>query len=411
MNLGAVGYVAEMKGWGSGGSTGRCRWMRWATCLFVVLAVAVFGQVAAAAHGSDPSVDDSVTGMVPRQAGVAFGIVDSVVPELSAKNGTDRALDVLDKYGDPYLRIGPGGVQGNLNSAEFYRSSDPSDTARVPARAGKVGAAPAWVTLSRDPAWAWFDSRVRSDIDVAPADVVVSHRRTVLATWSIPLRYAGNQARLDGQVVYAPSVGGALARLTSPLHPDPAITTALEPGQYPDLFVANSGSSPLTVLGEDGEPFARIDPTGVAVNVRSPVHAADLIARGKTPETMPNATAAPLWQHVSDQPSYDWLDPRTRYPGSTPGVTVLLAAQPSVLQHWQVPATLGGHPLHFDGVVEWLPSPDAQAVLASEGVFPPVAHRSASARLGRYAAAGVVALLLAGVAVVIRRRRRPRPAG
>ncbi len=370
------------------------------------MAVAVCGQAGASAHGSDPSIDDSVAGMVPQQAGVVFAIVDSVVPELSVTNATDRPLDVLDKYGDPYLRIGPGGAQGNLNSAEFYRSGDPSDTAQVPPRAGKVGATPAWVTLSRDPAWAWFDSRVRSDIDVAPADVVASHRRTVLATWSIPLRYAGNQARLGGRVVYAPSVGGAAARLTSPLHPDPAITTALEPGQYPDLFVANSGTTPLTVLGQDGEPFARIDTTGVAVNVRSPVHAADLIARGKAPETMPNAADAPLWRHVSDQPSYDWLDPRTRYPGSTPATAVLLAGRPSVLQHWQVPATLDGRPLHFDGVVEWLPSPDARAVLASEGVLPPV-PRSTTTRLWPYATAGVVALLLAGAAGVVYRRRRP----
>ncbi len=327
-------------------------------------------QLPAEAHGANPSIDNSVGGMVPRQDGITFSIVDSVAPELSATNTTPRPLEVLDRFGDPYLRIGPRGAEGNLNSAEFYRSADPSGAARVPARAQKPGAEPAWVQLSTDPSWAWFDARVRPDIDTAPADVVAGHRRTTLAVWSIPLQYNGRHARLDGQVVYAPPVGGAAARLTSDLHPAPGLTTALQTGRYPDLFVQNTGPEPLLVLGQAGEPFARIDVTGVAVNVRSPVHVADTIARGRTPEAAPNASAAPIWRHVSDQASYDWLDPRTRYPGSRPPTSVLLAGSRTVLQSWSVPVVLGSRQLRLDGVVEWVPAPDARAVLASEGVFP-----------------------------------------
>jgi hypothetical protein len=351
-------------------------------------------------------VSDIVTGLTPPVPGVSFSLVDSVVPELSATNTTTTPVDVLDPFGDPYLRLGPAGAQGNLNSAEFYRSSDPSGTARVPARAVKAGSAPAWVTLSRDPAWAWFDPRTRSDIDVAPVDVVAGHRRTTLAAWSIPLRYGPTQVRLDGQVVYAPPVGGAAARLTSPLHPDPQITAALEPGEYPDLFVANAGPTPLTVLGAAGEPFARIDASGVAVNVRSPVHAADLIARGKPPDAPSSVSDPPLWQHVSDQPSYDWLDPRTRYPGSTPDASVLLAGHPTVLQRWSVPLVLGGRQIRLDGVVEWIPSADAPAILASEGVSPPRLRVGTWSRIRPYAGVALVVFLLVGSTVIVRRRRR-----
>jgi hypothetical protein len=360
----------------------------------------------ASAHGTDPAIDDSVGGMVPQQPGVTFAIVDSVVPELSATNTTGQPLDVLDRFGDAYLRIGPAGAQGNLNSAQFYRSADPSDTAQVPAGVAHIGVAPKWVTLSADPAWAWFDPRVRTDIDTAPADVVNAHRRATLAAWSIPLHYRGDPARLDGQVVYDPPVGGAAARLTSGLHPDPAITAALEPGQYPDLFVANSGTTPLTVFGQAGEPFARIDSTGASVNLSSPVHAADAIARGQTPEAPPNASAPPRWQHVSDQSSYDWLDPRTRYLGSTPSTAVLTDPRPTVLQRWSIPASLGPRPLTLDGVIDWIPAPDARVTLAAEGIFAPAARTGRHGSAGWWLGGAAAVVVLVGMGTVGFRRRK-----
>lgn len=395
---GVYGAVMRRRGTNSG----RSRATGALVVLLTVGLVALIGTVPASAHGADPSVDDVVSGMVPPVPGVTVAVVDSVAPELSATNTTTRPLDVLDRFGDPYLRIGPQGAQGNLNSAEFYRSVDPSGSARVPDRAAKPGSAPTWIQLSKDPSWAWFDERTRGDITSAPPDVVASHRRTTLAVWSIPLAYDGQHARLDGAVVYAPAVGGAAARLTSSLHPAPDLTAALEPGAYPDLFVADSGPDPLLVLGQAGEPFARLGPDGVDVNVLSPVHAADAIARGRTPEAPPNAAAPPQWQHVSGQPSYDWLDPRTRYPGSTPSSQVLLAPGRTVLQHWSVPVEFGTQRLHLDGVVEWVPAPDARTVLASENALP--AHQSGSA--GRWVVlALVVAAILVGLTVVRIRRR------
>jgi hypothetical protein len=384
------------------GTAGRRRAIGAIVALGASTILTLAGAMPAEAHGADPSVDDAVSGMVPSTPGITFSIIDSVAPELSATNTTTQPLDILDRFGDPYLRIGPHGAQGNLNSAEFYRSVDPSGSARVPDRAAKPGSPPSWIQLSTDSSWAWFDDRVRGDISSAPTDVVASHRRTTLAVWSIPLAYGGQHARLDGAVVYAPAVGGAAARLTSPLHPAPDLTAALETGAYPDLFVADNGPDPLLILGQSGEPFARLSPGGVDVNVRSPVHVADAIARGRTPEAAPSAAAPPEWQHVSDQPSYDWLDPRTRYPGSTPSSRVLLAPGRTVLQHWSVPVVLGAQRLSLDGVVEWVPAPDARTVLASEDAMP--AHRGGSA--GRWVVLGLVgAAVLVGLAVVRIRRR------
>ncbi len=90
-----------------------------------------------------------------------------------------------------------------------------------------------------------------------------------------------------------------VARLTSPMNPAPGVTVALLPGSHPDLYVQNSGARTVTVLGQQGEPFAQIGPHGVQVNLRSPIHAADASARGQSPEASANPAARPLWRRVS----------------------------------------------------------------------------------------------------------------
>ena len=54
----------------------------------------------------------------------------------------------------------------------------------------------------------------------------------------------------------------------------------------------NAGTEPVTVLGKEGEPFARIGPRGVEVNERSPTHVDDQVAKGEIAAASQGAAAA-----------------------------------------------------------------------------------------------------------------------
>jgi hypothetical protein len=81
----------------------------------------------------------------------------------------------------------------------------------------------------------------------------------------------------------------------------------------------------------------------VRVNLRSPIHAADVTARGQRPEVQANPAARPLWRTVSSAGTYDWLDPRPRLQSS-----------------WSVPILVGTRRLSITGALS-APPPVAGA--------------------------------------------------
>lgn len=377
-----------------------------------IIRVAVVGALAlgvagsdAGAHGSDPSIE-TVVGLARPLPGVETEVVQSVVPELSIVNRSRTELEVLDSAGTPFLRLGPRGTEGNLDAASFYRSGDPSGAEPVPARALRPHAPPVWAVLSRTPAWGFFDPRMRADIAAAPPAVRAGHRPAVLARWSIPLRYGATTDAASGAVEYRPPVGGALAQMSSPLHPAPGLTAALTPGAFPDLFLTDSGAQPVTVIGRDGEPFARIGPNGVSVNLRSPTHVDDVVARGERPAQAADAAAPPVWQHVSSSQSYDWLEARARYAAADPPPAALERAGPTVLRRWSVPLELGARRLDLAGTIDWVPSADASAVLAAERTPGSGSSHGGGDIPVAWPALAAAAALVAAVAVRYARRSR-----
>ncbi len=320
--------------------------------IVLVTVITLAAAPLARAHTGDPNIQTTVEGVVPSLPGVGFSVAESVASALSAQNSSSQELEILGGDGVPFLRLGPRGAEGNLNSPTFYQSAAPGGQAPVPARARHRTAAPSWALLSRRAAWGWYEPRV-PDIPSA-ADAVRSRSTpTTLATWSIPLRYGARPAAVRGAVIYRPPSAGVVSSLTSSMHPVPGVTVALLPGRLPDLLVSNTGAQTLTILGEQGEPFARIGPTGVQVNVRSPIYAADISARGGAPPpTVSNPAAPPLYRSVSSAGTLDWFDPRPRLQprwtvpvrigARTTAITGTLSAQSAT------PATPYGYPLSSD---------------------------------------------------------------
>ncbi len=357
--------------------------------MVVVPAALLLAPGFALAHEGDPNIQTVIEELMPAVPGVSVSVIQgSVVPSLEAYNPTPTELQVLGTDGVPFLRLGPSGTQGNAASPELYLSEAPSGAAGVPP--GVHAGAPArWVPLSRRPVWTWFDQRVPA-LTSAPPAVRGRPAASLLGRFAIPLRYGGGPVKAAGVVSYVPPTGGLVTSLTSPMQPVPGLTVALLPGRFPDLYVQNSGTATITVLGEGGEAFAQIGPKGVRVNLRSPIHGADLTARGQTPTVRADPSAAPLWQEVSATPSYDWFDPR-----------------PHFLPRWTIPLHLGGRTILVQGVQRFAAATTLAGLLAARQ-GPRRGHASHASEI----VATVVICLLAVVVLVVagglgtRRRRR-----
>jgi hypothetical protein len=94
-----------------------------------VLAGVLLALGSADAHEGDPNIDTVILGVRPALPGVEVDVVHNIVPALSLRNSTRSELEVLDRSGNPFLRIGPRGAEGNLGTAAFYRSAAPSGAA------------------------------------------------------------------------------------------------------------------------------------------------------------------------------------------------------------------------------------------------------------------------------------------
>ena len=353
----------------------------------VLLAAALTAPPVARAHTGDPNIQTAVERVKPSLPGVTLSVVENVAPALSAQNASTQDLEILGPDGAPFLRLGPRGAEGNVNSPAFYRSSAPGGQAPVPPRARRGPVAPAWARLSRRPAWGWYEPRV-PDIPSAPDAVRTRASPTTLASWAIPLRYGARPAVVQGVVTYRPPVAGVASTLTSPTNPAAGVTVALLPGHLPDLLVSDTGPQTVTIMGEQGEPFARIGPAGVQVNVRSPIYAADVSARGGTPATASNPAAPPLFRRVSTSGTLDWFDPR-----------------PHLQSRWTVPVRIGAHVTAITGTLTLqAATPFRSPAPSHDGGGD--GHVGGRGHTTVVLIAGAGALLLAAAAVRVRRRPR-----
>jgi len=81
-----------------------------------VFASAVVVPTPAFAHDLPPNVLTVLDGVSPAAPGVTVQVARSVADQLVVQNTTANDLEVLASTGEPFLRIGPHGVDANLNS-------------------------------------------------------------------------------------------------------------------------------------------------------------------------------------------------------------------------------------------------------------------------------------------------------
>lgn len=309
----------------------------------------------AEAHGEyTPTIQTKIDRVSPAVKGLQVRVFSRGPALLDVRNDTGRDLVVVGERGEDFLRIGQRGVEANVNSITWYRSGNPDGQASPPAGV-RIGGPVRWVRVSRKPRWSWFDHRMHPGTRTVSPRAIQNQRRARLDDWVVPARLGGRPLRVEGHVEYQPLTGSVVSRLRSSAAVTPKLQLALLAGQIPGFFLVNLGREPATVVGREGEPFARLGPRGVQVNLRSATWLEDQRARGRGSAVAADPEAPPRWRRVATVPRFTWVDARALYPNPRPPEDVVRKPSPTVLKRWSVPIDTGGRRLEVRGETRWVP--------------------------------------------------------
>lgn len=137
----------------------------------------------------------------PEADGVRFRLGEAGTRAELTNTSSDEVV-VLDYEGDPYLRVGPGGVFENASSVAAYLNDALEPTTEVPEGAGE--GAPEWRRVSDGPTATWHDHRAHWMTD-DPAEVRDDPSRVHrVATWAIPLEIDGRVVDVTGTITWVP---------------------------------------------------------------------------------------------------------------------------------------------------------------------------------------------------------------
>lgn len=133
------------------------------------------------------------------------------------------------------------------------------------------------------------------------------------------------------------------------------------------IEIAWTGPGSLLVAGYEGEPYLRIDATGVSQNMRSPATYLnqDRYANIELPDTA-DAGAEPDWQLVTEQRRYQWHDHRVHWMSPTPPSDVVEDDNRThvIYDRWEIPLTVDGRDAVIAGQLTWTPPPPLLSWLA-----------------------------------------------
>ncbi|HJR25741.1 MAG TPA: hypothetical protein VJ804_09720 [Acidimicrobiales bacterium] len=306
--------------------------MRVRAVVATALAIGSVVGAPAAAHEVDPTVRTVIDDVAPDVPGLHVEVATSVTTQLVVANDTAQVLEVLDDEGQPFVRIGPDGVEANLAAAAWYLANQPFG-GTVPAGTGP-DEPPRWARVSAESTWGWFDHRLH-----ATAVTVLGEGRP--STFEVPMRLGDRRVVVRGHLERRTTVPRFAAALRSVPDPSTQLQVQLLEGRAPGLFVRYLGAGEATVEGADGEPFLRLRPSGAEVNRRSPTWLFSAQARGEDlGGVVADPAAPPEWVSVGTSPSYAWLDPRA---------LIAEAGDQAVEHPWVVPVLVDGRRVEVAG--------------------------------------------------------------
>lgn len=284
----------------------------------------------------------------PELSSLRVQLRTTLAPQLLVANPTDKPLTIEDETGRLFLRIGPENTEGDLGTAAFHRTNTLMAPGAIPADASSN---PRWAVVEATPNWGWFDLRLRTSAIDIPHQVVDAGKPASVGQWSVPVRLGDTESAISGRFEYVPPVAGIVQAQVVDVGvlKGQALVRAMPGSARPGLFLSYRGDSPLTLMGEQDEPFLRFSSQGVEANRHSPTWA--MVAPAGAPSFVDNKGAAEVrWATVSSGRSYGWIEPRAAYVGIVESPT-----RSGVVKRWQIPIRIGDSSSRIEGVTEWFP--------------------------------------------------------
>jgi hypothetical protein len=150
----------------------------------------------------------SLTSFTPAVGGLTLAVVENG-SRLRLTNTTGTDVTVLGYSGEPYLRVGPGGVFTNLRSGATYLNETRAGTTPIPASADGRPAdgerPPVWRRTSAGVTAIWHDHRTHWMSPARPPVVAAApQERHPVFTWQISFRYGDRPLTARGDLVWIP---------------------------------------------------------------------------------------------------------------------------------------------------------------------------------------------------------------
>jgi hypothetical protein len=128
-------------------------------------------------------------------------VLDGPIPAIFVHNRTGLLLEVPGRRGEPFLRIGPEGVEANRRSPTYWAAED-RGSRPAPAEADEK-APPDWIRLSPHPTHAWLE--YRAHLPSRRPTTALGDRRLVVLRWTTPMSLGGAAVEIDGRVEWIPA--------------------------------------------------------------------------------------------------------------------------------------------------------------------------------------------------------------
>ncbi|MGR6317663.1 hypothetical protein Q2K19_04605 [Micromonospora soli] len=161
----------------------------------------------AAAHGADApdgtNYRAETSAVSPARPGLTARMVEAGA-RLELTNTTGQDVEVLGYSGEPYLRIGPGGVYENTRSPATYLNRTIAGDTQLSPEADPA-ATPVWRRISDGPSARWHDQRTLWRESGPPPQVSADpSREQRIRDWVVPLRAGDRTIEVRGTLDWVP---------------------------------------------------------------------------------------------------------------------------------------------------------------------------------------------------------------
>ncbi len=193
----------------SAGRHSRTLLVRIGLVLLLAGVVETLGAGPASAHAVGNGITASnyrtnVLNVSPAVPGLEVRAVD-VGNQLQLTNRTGQEVTVLGYELEPYLRIGPNGVEENQRSPSTFSNRSSTAPQQVPPEFD-AKAAPEWRRISGGTVATWHDHRAHWSGQGDPSAVrqAPGQRHVVQPNWQVPVKVGDRTALVSGNIVWVP---------------------------------------------------------------------------------------------------------------------------------------------------------------------------------------------------------------